>query len=182
MKLFRFIILLITSILQAVLLTINFFIFPANKKFTFVNNYLFRIFMIACAFFSILILIKLISHAFFYFFDEDEDNSVQVMENCICESFFILLIYNCICLILHFQYPAKYEELILGYSTTGEGALNYIFLGIVAIIQSVYCNISYIIKLKVQLLVREILLRQIIISLLMILPYIKNFLSYFGRL
>ncbi len=104
------------------------------------------------------------------------------MENCITESFLILLIYNIFCLILHQNDLPKYEQIILGYSITGEGALNYLFLGVIAILQSLYSNVSYIRKLKEKISVLDFLGRQFLITFLLILSYFKNFLAYFGRL
>ena len=182
MKFFRVLLLLIASVFQTVLLKVNFYIYPSNEKITFIKTTFFSFFMIACSFISFLILIKLVSRAFFYFIEQDADTSVEIMENCITESFLILLIYNIFCLILHQNDLPKYEQIILGYSITGEGALNYLFLGVIAILQSLYSNVSYIRKLKVKLSVLDFLGRQFLITFLLILPYFKNFLAYFGRL
>lgn len=181
MKFFRFFVLLITSALQTLLLRINFYIFPANKKFKFVNNGFFSLFMIVCFFISFVILKKLISYAFFYFFDEDEDNSAQIMENCFSDSLILLLVYNFVCLIFHQNYPILFAQFIVGESFTGEGALNYLILGVIAILQSIYINITYISKFNIKCSLVSYLQRQFLLSILMLIPYTRNFLVYFGR-
>lgn len=182
MKIFRLLILLFASLLQTKLTLINFYLYQTNDIIGFVKSPFFAILMIVCAFIFLLVLKKLIAKSFFFFFDEDVENSASIMENCIAESFIILICYNVFCLILNYYHPDKYTLFILGTYSTGKGAMNFIFLFFISFIQSIYINLSYMIKLKKILILTAFLKRQILITILMAIPYVKNIYTYFGRL